>query len=196
MSTSLYPTFEKRIDDAVKQLIQEQVTPWIFMKSGSPFRVRRRDGQEIVYQGGEFNGTPRAVFWSRYIDPFLEELAIKEIAAAISQAKEHKVDASLLLSEIQELLVRAATSIFSQMAEVDRGLRGGGDARSVALRSVEGDIQRMAAFIEKHIRSELLMWSPPPRQEKWFEESKSLRWLIDRSSPGFSSLVSFIAKHF
>lgn len=166
------------------------------MKSGTPFRVKRRDGQEITYQGGEFNGTPRAVFWSRYIDPFLEELAIKEIAAAISQAKEHKVEASLLLSEVQGLLTSASKKVFSQMAEVDCGLRGGGDARSVALRSVEGDIQRISTFIEKHIRSELMIWSPPPKPEKWFEESKSLRWLIDRSSPGFSSLVSFLAKHF
>ncbi|MGQ5524175.1 hypothetical protein ACUHMQ_13055 [Chitinimonas sp. PSY-7] len=196
MSTSLYLTFEKRIDDAVEQLVREQVTPWIFMKSGAPFRVKRFNGQEINYQDLDFQGTPRAVFWSRYIDPFLEALATQEIKDAVSLAKERGVDTNLLLTEIQGLLVKASTKIFAQMAEVDRGLRGGGDAKSVTLRSVETEVQRMSAFIEKHIRSEMSVWMPPPKQEKLFEDSKWIRWVIDRSSPGFSAFVSFIAKHF
>jgi hypothetical protein len=110
MTTPLYPTFRKRIDDAAEQLIQQQVTPWFFLASGHPFRVKKFDGQEISYEGIGFEGSPRDVFWSRYIDPFLEALATHEITTAVSMARERSIDARSLLPEVQRLLIEASQS--------------------------------------------------------------------------------------
>lgn len=149
MTTPLYPTFRKRIDDAAEQIIQQQVTPWSFLNSGHPFRVKKFDGREIAYEGIGFEGSPRNVFWSRYIDPFLEALAIQEITAAVSLGRERNVDARLLLPEVQSLLIAASRRVFSQMAEVDRRLLGRGFPEQIALRSVEREAQSISGFIEE-----------------------------------------------
>src|SRR5438093_762339 len=118
MTTPLYPTFRKRVDDAIEQLIKQQVIPWSFLTAGPPFRIKSFDGKQIAYQGVGFEGSPREVFWSRYIEPFLEELCISEITAAVSMARERGVDARLLLSELQGLLSAGIRKVYTRMADV------------------------------------------------------------------------------
>lgn len=178
MTTPLYPTFRKRIDDAVDQLIQNQVTPWSFLTAGPPFRVKKFDGKEIAYQGIGFEGSPRLVFWSRYIEPFLEDLAVREIGTAVASARERNVDAHLLLPEIQGLLVAATRKTFSRMADVDRRLRGKGFPEKIHLRNIDRELQGMNGFIEERIRAELAMWKPKPRIEAWYEQNKFWVWFI------------------
>lgn len=114
-------------------------------------------------------------FWSGYIDPFLEALAIQEIANAVSMARGRSIDARLLLPEVQGLLIAASRKVFAQMTEVDRRLRGNG---STQLRTAEKEMQRMSEFIEEHIRCELSMWKPKSKVEQWFQRNKFLAWLI------------------
>ena len=68
--------FQKRVNDAIKALIKKQVTPWVFMTTGRPFHIKRLDGTDIAYHGIGFEGSPKKVFWSGYIEPFLEHLCI------------------------------------------------------------------------------------------------------------------------
>lgn len=114
----------------------------------------------------------------RYIDPFLEALAIEEIDVAVSSAKERGVDATLLLPEVQGLLIAAVQKVFRQMAEIDRRLRGKGFPEKVSLRSTESEVNRLREFIEERIRSELAMWKPKWRVEEWYERNKFLVWLV------------------
>jgi hypothetical protein len=178
MATPLYPTFRKRVADAFERLIEQQVTRWSFMTAGSPFRIKSFDGREIAYQGIEFEGSPREVFWSRYIEPFLEQLCISEIEAAVSLAREKGVDARLLLTELQGLLSAGFKKVYERMADVDRRLRGKGYPNSVALRSVELETQRMDKFLEERIMAEIEMWKPKPRFEAWHERNRFWVWLI------------------
>lgn len=177
MTTPLYPTFKKRIGDATEQLIQKQVTPWFFLNSGRPFRVKKFDGREIAYEGIGFEGSPSDVFWSRYIDPFLEALVVTEITTAVSLARERGVDARLLLPEIQQLLNAASRKVLSKMAEVDRRLRGKGFPEKAVVRSVEWESKCMSDFIEEHITSELAMWKPKSKAEEWYERNKFWVWV-------------------
>lgn len=174
MTTPLYPTFRKRIEDATERIIRDQVTPWAFLTAGPPFKVKQFSGWEISYQGIGFEGSPRTIFWGRYIDPFLEALAIEEIDFAISSAKERRVDATILLPEVQGLLVAAVQKIFSAMAEIDRRLRGKGYPESVPLRSVEGEVSQLRAFIDERVRCELAMWKPKSALEEWYDRNKFL----------------------
>jgi hypothetical protein len=178
MPTPLYPTFRKRVADAFEQLIKQQVTPWSFMTAGPLFRIKSFDGREIAYQGIEFEGSPREVFWSRYIEPFLEQLCISEIEAAVSLAREKGVDARLLLTELQGLLSAGFKKVYERMGDVDRRLRGKGYPNSVALRSVELETQRMDKFLEERIMAEIEMWKPKPRFEAWHERNRFWVWLI------------------
>jgi hypothetical protein len=178
MTTPLYPMFRKRIDDAIEQLIKKQVTPWCFLNSGRPFRVTAFDGRQIAYEGIRFGGTPQLVFWSRYIEPFLEDLTISEISAAVAMAQERRVDAKLLLSEVNELLNAGIRRVFSQMADVDRRLRGKGSPEKVQLRPTENEIRNMTKFVEERIWSELAMWKPKSRLDDWYDKNKFWVWVI------------------
>lgn len=173
----LYPTFKKRIDDAAESLISRQVTPWSFLKSGTPFRIKKFDGGEITYQEVEFDGSPRLVFWARYIEPFLEELSISEIAAAICMAEKRHVDAKKLLTEVQGLLSAAFRRVYARMAEIDRRLRGKGFPNKAASISTESKVQAMDAFLDERIRAEVAMWRPESRVKLWLDRHPILRWV-------------------
>lgn len=177
MTTPLYPIFRKRIKDGTEQIIQDQVMPWALLTAGPPFKVKQFSGREISYQGIGFEGSPRKVFWSRYIDPFLEAFAIEEIDIAVSSAKERRVDAKLLLPEVQNLLIDAVQKIFLEMAEIDRRLLGNGHPENMPLRSVEREVSQLRTFIEEYIRSELAMWKPRSAAEEWYERNKFWVWL-------------------
>lgn len=160
MPTPLYPTFRKRVDDAIDQLIRQQVTPWSFMAAGPPFRIKHFDGRQIAYQGITFDGSPREVFWSRYIEPYLEELCLSEITAAVSMARERQVDAKLLLPELQELLSAGFQKVYKKMADVDRRLRGKGYPENVNPRGIDDKLRAMDQFLDERIHSEIAMWKP------------------------------------
>lgn len=178
MTTPLYPTFKKRVDDAIEQLIKQQVTPWSFLTAGPLFRIKSFDGRQIAYGGVEFEGSPRDVFWSHYIEPFLEELCISEIATAVSMARERGVDARLLLPEFRELLSSGIRKVYTRMADVDRRLRGKGYPDKVEPRSIEREVQAMNQFLDERILGEVAMWKPKPRLEGWYERNKFWVWLI------------------
>jgi hypothetical protein len=178
MTTPLYPTFRKRVDDAIEQIIKQQVTPWSFLTAGPPFRVKMFDGKQIAYGGVGFEGSPRTVFWSRYIEPFLEDLCISEIGTAVAMAKERGVDARLLLPELQNLLSAGCRRVFVTMADVDRHLRGKGSPDKVGMKSIDQEVSAMTGFIEERIRAELAMWRPESRAELWYERNKFWVWAI------------------
>ena len=135
-------------------------------------------GRSISYERIEFEGSPRLVFWSRYIEPFLEDLAVKELTAAVALAKEREVDGPELLVQVQGLLLSACRSTLERMAEIDRRLLGKGFPTSIPLRSIEPEYTALQEFIERHVRAELAMWKRRPAYERWYERNKFLVWVL------------------
>ena len=178
MTTPLYPTFQKRIKDTFEQLIKNQITPWCFLNSGKPMRVKMHDGKQISYEGIGFEGSPENVFWSRYIEPFMEEICINEIDLAVKMAAERNVSAILLLPEVEGLLLAGVRKTFAEMAKTDQRLKGRGYPEKIPLRSIEKDFENMKYFIEVRIKSELDMWKAKTKLEVWYEKNKSIVWLI------------------
>lgn len=186
--TPLLPTFEKRIDDATAVLISRQVDPWLFMRQG--LSLQRCDGRFIAYSGIEFDGSPRLVFWAGYIEPFLQDLVVKELAAARAMAKERDVDGALVLTEVRGLLCSAFNRVYARMAEIDQKLRGAGYPRSVAIRPVDKEVSDMLAFLERHVEAELQMWKPRRKLEVWYEQNKFTVWALGAAIP----VVGLVAK--
>jgi hypothetical protein len=192
MTTPLYPTFRKRIDDALHLLIQNQVTPWSFLTAGPPFNSKYFDGKGIHYQGIGFEGSPRDVFWGRYIEPYLEHLCVTEIASAVAMAKEKQVDGRALLTEIQGLLKSGTYKIFERMAEVDQRLLGKGCPNTVHRRPIENEQARMSQFIDEHIQAELLMWKSKSTLEQWYERNKFWVWATPIAATIVAALLKFL----
>jgi hypothetical protein len=160
VTTPLFPTFKKRVDDAIEKLIEKQVTPWAFLTAGPPFRISYLDGKPIAYQGIGFEGSPRDIYWGRYIEPFLEALCVLEIGAAVSMAKDRQVDGRLLLLELQGLLSVGFAKVYRRMAEIDQRLLGKGYPERIALRPTVRELETMNQFLNSLIRGELEMWRP------------------------------------
>lgn len=178
MTTPLYPTFQKRINDSFEHLIKKQVEPWAFLNSGKPMKVTTHDNRQISYEGGGFEGSPEQIFWSRYIEPFMEDISISEIGTATKMAAERNVNAALLLPEIEGLLLAGVGKTFSEMAKTDQRLRGKGFPEKIPLRPIENEIQQMKNFIEVRIQSELKMWKPKSKFEAWYERNRFVIWLV------------------
>jgi len=174
MTTPLYPMFQKRIQDAIEELLTKQIRPWSMLSSGKPMRVTRFDGRPITYGGIGFDGSPQHVFWGRYIEPFLEQLCVSEIAAAVTMARERHVDGKALLHEVEIFLKAGCGNVFKEMAEIEQRLLGHGYPEKVPRRSVDGHIGGMRDFIEVRIKAELVMWKEPLRLEHWLSTHKAI----------------------
>lgn len=73
-------------------------------------------------------------------------------------ATERKVDGELLLREIQTLLEQGVHKLYSEMARVDRVLRGKGYPESVCLLPVSSQVDEMNKFLVEMIEAEIEMW--------------------------------------
>lgn len=148
------------------------------MTAGPPFRIQTHDKRQISYQGILFEGSPRQIFWTRYIEPFMEEICIEEIDAAVKLAKERNVDARQLLPEVRDLLLAGIRKTYSRMADVDRRLRGKGFPESVDLKGTDKEYLIMTDFVDVRIRSELEMWKPKSKLQVWYEHNKATVWIV------------------
>lgn len=176
--SALYPIIQKKFKDEFTRLIQDQVTPWVFMTTFAGLNVKKADGKEIRYKGIEFEGSPEHVFWNGYIEPFLEQLAFGLIEAGMERSASKKCDLTPVLNEIQELLRLGVSNVYSEMADVDRRLRGKGFPQNVSLKNTDGYIHRMEAFIARRIETERRLWKPVPIWERIYENNKFLVWLL------------------
>ncbi len=180
VTSPLYPTFSKRINDAVDLIIERQVTPWAFLTAGPPFRVERFDKRQIAYQGIGFEGSPRVVFWGRYIEPFLEDLCISEIEKAVEIASLKKVDARKVLPEVEGLLSAGFRRVYDRMTLIDQRLRGKGFPNKVQPRSAESQLRAMNQFLDELVRAELATWRPVSLLERWYERNQFWVWAIPK----------------
>lgn len=161
MSSPLYGLIQKFVEDEWIRLDREQITPWVFLTAGPPFQVKDFYGQAISYQGISFEGSPRQVFWGRYIEPFLEDLGLRTLDEVLRIAANRKQDPQLPLKEATGLLASVIRRAFTRMADIDRRLRGRGFPSSVPVMDVEGNIASVEHFLYERLGAELQMLDQP-----------------------------------
>ena len=162
MPTHLYPILSKLIEDEWVKLDRNQITPWAFMTAGPAFRCKDFYGREIAYQGIKFEGSPRQVFWGRYIEPFLEDLVHRIVEETLRLASARKQNVQQPLAEVGSMLKSVAHRAYRRMADIDQRLRGEGFPNSVPKRSTDGELARMEQFIDQRIQAECAMAEPEP----------------------------------
>jgi len=65
-----YSFIKERISLEFERLEKEKVTPWVFLTTHVGLHQTDFFGKQINYQGVEFEGSPRIVFWDSFIQPF------------------------------------------------------------------------------------------------------------------------------
>jgi hypothetical protein len=160
MPSHLYPILSKLIEDEWMRLDRNQITPWAFMTAGPAFRCKDFYGREIAYQGVKFEGSPRQVFWGRYIEPFLEDLVHRMVEETLRLAAARQQNAQQPLAEVGTLLKSVAQRAYRRMADIDQRLRGEGFPNRVSQRRIDGELARMEQFIDQRIQAECAMATP------------------------------------
>lgn len=183
--TPIYPIVEKFVNDEYQRLENAQITPWAFF-NGNGVRVTDFYGKPIAISGVKFSGSTELVFWSRYIEPFLEDISFKAIELAMKVAEERKIPLRQPLLEAQGQLYGLCRRAFDRMATIDQRLRSGGFPEKVQLRNTHNELARMQQFIDKRIDAELRAIpikssSRMARVNQWQKENPFLFWLIPLS---------------
>jgi hypothetical protein len=153
-NTPVHSITSKLVRDEWEKLQRIQITPWALLNSGKPMSVLRFDGSEIRCEGVTFDGSPRVIFWGRYIEPFIEDISFRVIDQTLALCKEKRQDARPALAETGELLKQLVRDAYNRMAEIDQRLRGKGYPQTVARRNVEPEIAAMSSFIEARLAGE------------------------------------------
>ena len=178
MTTPLYPILSKYIEDEWVRLERNQITPWAFMNAGPPFRCKDFYGKEIAYQGGGFEGSPRDVFWSRYIEPFLEDITERTVQEIINLAKDKQQEANELLTEVSALLKSLTRRAYDRMATIEQRLLGKGFPEKITLRNLDEKFANMESFIDQRINAELAMTKRKCSINDFYNNQPFLFWLI------------------
>ena len=147
MTSEIHSIIAKRIHEEGHKLRQDKVDPWFFMTAGPPFKITNFYGKTISYQGIEFEGSPRHLFWSRYIEPFIEDIVERVVMETAQEAMDRHIALEPALRDAERYLKQLAQVTYRRMAEVDQRLRGKGHPSSVKPRSVENEISGMESLI-------------------------------------------------
>lgn len=110
------------IDGKLTKLIHR----WRFFKAGPPMKVTAYDGTEICYQGVAFKGSPVQVFWSGFIEPYIENYSVNVLEQTSALAIECQFSIEESIEEAKSLLFVMVHRIYHEMAETDKILRGDG----------------------------------------------------------------------
>ena len=174
MTSPLYPIIAKFIEDEWVELERNQITPWAFLTAGPPFHCKDFYGKEIAYQGISFEGSPRNVFWGRYIEPFLEDIAERTIQETIRLAIEKGLNAIEPLNEVSGLLKSVASRAYDRMAVIDQRLLGKGFPENEPRREVDAEFASMEDFINQRITAELAM----TKRKYWNNGFFNNQWVV------------------
>src|SRR5688500_11543957 len=81
-----------------------------------------------------FDGSPRTIFWGRYIEPFLEDIVLRMLDRTVAYCKEDGHETTSALIETGLLLKPLIRETYDAMADIDQRLRGQGYPNRVARR--------------------------------------------------------------
>lgn len=170
---------KERLENEFAKLDKNKLTPWIFMATDHGLDVTTLDGSKVKYQGIEFSGTARLVFWDRFSVPFLMDIISRGFAATREFCERHNIATKPALDETAELLKEGIDRTFKRMVDIDRRLRGKGSPNSVEQYNPSTETAKTLAFLDERLAAEKLL-IPKQRNSlnKFYEEQKFWIWAI------------------
>lgn len=192
------PILERFVLDAWIRLEREQLAPWAFFGSDGPTRVRDFYGKQIQYEGIRFEGSPQTVFWSGYIEPFIQDIASRSVELTLEECRKRHLDPRASLEEARGLLLSLSTKSFARMSDIDRRLRGRGFPDRVERRDTTSSEQAIARWINARVDGELAAlisrsgsrWA---RVNAWFNAHPLLGFAISTLIALASVVLAFFA---
>jgi len=138
-------------------LEKDKVTPWAFLLTRNGLQVTDFFEKQIYYQGLEFEGSPRHVFWNGFIQPFLKDIVSRNFSATRDFCQNHSIDSNVPLEETASLLKTGIRHIYRRMIDIDQRLRGKGFPNAVPKYDAKAEIEASEAFIAERLSAEITL---------------------------------------
>lgn len=164
-----FPDIEFVIRQAFKQLLIEKVKPWVFLNTGKMKTITDFNGRKICYRGVSFEGSPRLVFWNGFIEPFLEAIIIWSFEFSCLQSEKKHYPLLQVLKYVKNYLSSSIKETYSEMQDIDRGLRGKGYPSRVTPNDITGKLLAMQQIMDINYQAVL-----PKKAEGPIKERRSL----------------------
>jgi len=175
---TLQPLIQHMISEEFKKLKDEKITPWVFFNTGKMPVITNFYGKSIHYQGVEFEGSPRLVFWDGFIEPFLKDIIVRSIQSVVNLSKENGVATEDVLLHAKRQLSSGIWSIYHEMQNIDQRIKGKGFPERANKRDISGKIKRMEKFLEDHVNSAIEISKKRFSINKLYREHPFWFWLI------------------
>ena len=189
--SAIYQITKKMIENEYEKLRRDKITPWSFLQSRHPFKCKDFYGKEIYYSGVKFEGTPELVFWDGFIEPFLSDIIFRAFNTTIQLCRDKKIYSATPIRETGKLLKVLVLKVYSDMADVDRRLRGAGFPQNIEKKDVSGKVKPFLSLIDERVGSEL---SIRERLNEFYHNNPGLVWLIGLIP--FGALITFLLKKY
>ena len=148
VETKLYQRSHMMVRELDSRLIN-MLVKWNFIESRQGLNTAYYDGRKISYSGVGFRGSPRDVFWSGYIEGYIENESVSLLEGVADIAKASTYDIAMCVSEAANLLCVMVSRIYMSMADIERRLLGDG-VRFPPVRDVSLKISGMQALVIQH----------------------------------------------
>jgi hypothetical protein len=172
--SEIHQVTKNNIESEYEKLRREKITPWSFFNSGHPITVIDFYGKEIKYSGVKFEGSPELTFWSGFIEPFLKDIIFRTFDNTIHLCREKKLYSAEPIRETGQLLKVLVSKVYSDMADVDRRLRGGGYPQNIKKKDVSDKVQPILNLINERVDSELSLRN---KLNEFYDYNQGLIWL-------------------
>ena len=122
----LIPKIHKLLQVEKERILREQVTSWLMGFANGKLETQYFNKKKISYDGIGYEGSPRNVFWGRYIEPFLEDVAERLIAEISKECIENNLNLEEELRALSVNLKNMYIRVFEEMIKIDQRLLGKG----------------------------------------------------------------------
>jgi hypothetical protein len=179
MNSPAYSFIKEYIDMAFQRLEKDKITPWAFFLTDKGLRLTDFFGKPVSYVGVQFEGSPQSVFWSSFIQPFLNDIVSRSFSDTRDFCVDRRLNSKLPLEETAALLKAGIEKAYGRMCDIDQRLRGKGFPKSVPRYTAEKEKIATLEFIETRLAAEL---ASQPRQKRTmstiYDEQKFWFWLV------------------
>ncbi len=145
-------TFDtEKISEKKRYLINEKIISWIMLFAAGKGTITDFYGKEISYGNVKFEGSPRDVFWGRFIEPFLEDFTEEILNLVVLECQNNKLNIRTEIDALETNLKAMYVRIYQEMTKADQTMGGQGRPKNINTKDIKNYTSNMNYYLNQHI---------------------------------------------
>jgi hypothetical protein len=147
----LAPIIQQKIIQKGDFLINKKITSWIMHSASGKGCIENFYGEKISFSGCLFEGSPQSVFWSRYIEPFLENFTEQMIEYVSEEVDKNHLNIRDELDCLSENMKGMFVRVYDKMATAEQQMLGKGYPNTIRKQDTSANVATMNFFMNQQI---------------------------------------------